>query len=263
VPDAPAVPAVIQPLSGRNYFGSAPWYRSYGYGSSDEDMTSTGIVSTDVRSKSKGTSKPRAFDVASKEYWMGLKARNVNFKQVVDGDKDWIKSHILPKGNESFSTEDEHKFRHDLLKCENSDEPVFQRTVMMDLIDRHQIADTLDYTCESQWQCERMPQRGGEAAKRMPKPKPDLAVAFKTDSILETYQQGDLGDHLQTMCPETLKEGQGDRAFHFLSIEAKGASGDLANCKAHRQNFNTATQALHNICVFMRMAGGELLESFF
>jgi hypothetical protein len=120
-------------------------------------MPSTDIVSTDARSKSKGTSKPGSFDVASKEYWMGLKARNVNFKQVVDGDKDWIESHILPKGNESFSTEDEHNLRLDLLECENSDEPVFQRTVMIDLIDRHQIADTLDYTCESQWQCERMP----------------------------------------------------------------------------------------------------------
>ena len=133
----------------------------------------------------------------------------------------------------------------------------------MSMINRHRLAENLDYTCESQWKCERMPQRGGEIASRMPKPKPDLAIAFKSESILESFQRNDLGDYIQTMCPEAHREGQGDRAFHFLSIEVKGAAGDVANCRAHRQNFNTATQALHNMFIFMRMAGNELLDAFF
>ncbi len=65
------------------------------------------------------------------------------------------------------------------------------------------------------------------------------------------------------MCPESAKENHRGRAFHFLSIEVKGASGEIANWTAHRQNFNTASQALHNMYFFMNEAGPETLEAFY
>lgn len=57
------------------------------------------------------------------------------------------------------------------------------------------------------------------------------------------------------MCPESVEPVKRDRAFHFLLIEAKGARTQNANWIAHRQNFNTASQALHNIYYFVEMAG--------
>lgn len=261
--DVLAVPAVNHLSALGKNLTSAPWYRSYGYGSSEEDMPSPSIVSSGRRSKAGGPAKPKPFDAGSKGFLMSLQGRNVEFDEVADESKEWIKQFILPEQNELSVTQDERHWELDLLKCAASEEAVFQRTVMMDLIDRHQLGGTLDYTCESQWQCARMPQRGGELANRMPKPKPDLAVAFISKPILPSFQQADLGDFRNTMCPENVKEGQYHRAFHFLSIEAKGASGDIANCKAHRQNFNTATQALHNMYFFMQKAGTEQLKGFF
>lgn len=132
------------------------------------------------------------------------------------------------------------------------DEAVFQRTIMMDWIDRHQLADVPDYSCESHWECVGMPQRPLTIAGRIASPRLDLVVASKTESILGTFEQYDLGAYLQTMCPEDKSDG----AFHFLSIAVEGVTADIAKCKAHGQNFNTATQALHNIlCSLMQMAG--------
>lgn len=261
VPDASGVLASNRPSVSNNYASTAPWFRSYGYASSEEDMALTTVMTSEAPSQKK--ERTRTFDLGSKKFLAGLRARNVELKEVTDRSRKWIENVILPEMDEGFDKEDEYHWEVDMSKCKLSDEAIFQRTIMMDLISRYQHADTLDYTCESQWDCFRMPQRGGELAKRMPMPKPDLAVAFKASAILSTFQQADLGDYINIMCPEVFKEDKCDRAFHFLSIEAKGASGEIANWKAHRQNFNTATQALHNIYFFMKMAGEKELEVFY
>jgi hypothetical protein len=260
VPDVSGVLAVNRPSVSDNYLSTAPWFRSYGYASSEEDMATTTVMTSEAPSQKKAT---RTFELGSKKFLAGLRARNVELKEVTDGSRKWIENVILPEMDEGSDTEDEYHWEVDMSKCKLSDEAIFQRTIMMDLISRYQLTDTLDYTCESQWDCVRMPQRGGELAKRMPMPKPDLAVAFKASAILSTFQQADLGDYINIMCPEVFKEDKCDRTFHFLSIEAKGASGEIANWKAHRQNFNTATQSLHNMYFFMKMAGEKELEEFY
>lgn len=205
--------------------------------------------------------KGRTFAPGSRQFLSGLVARNIYLTSVADERKDWIKTKILSRLDEALDTDEQHYWEIDMAKCKLSDEAVFQRTVMMHLIGRYQLAASLDYTCESQWDCLRMPQRGGEAGLRMPMPKPDLAVAFRASALLDVCEQADLGDYRNIMCPEVFKEDTCDRAFHFLSIEAKGVSGETSNWKAHRQNHNTASQALHNIFFFMNMA--QELEAFY
>ena len=101
------VPTTNTALSTGKYLGSAPWYRSYGYGSSDEDTESISVFSSDVRSKAKGPPKPKPFDVGSTYFYMGLKARNVNFKTVADVEIDWIKDVIIPKERARHTAEEE------------------------------------------------------------------------------------------------------------------------------------------------------------
>lgn len=259
------IPTISRPSTLNEYLRSTPWYRNDGFDTSDEDMASPSVATSEVRSKNQEKPKaPRCFELTSSNAVTVLAARNVDFDSVVDDDREWIKDKILPKSDESCSPEEEKNWGNDLAKCQISDEAIFQRTIMMDLINRHQLAGTLDYTCESQWTCpSSMPEMNTELASRMPKPKPDLAVAFKAKSLMPFNQQKDLDKLRCIMCPESSKEVKRDRAFHFLSVEVKGASGPLANWVAHRQNFNTATQALHNIYVFMNLAGKEALNMFY
>jgi hypothetical protein len=63
------------------------------------------------------------------------------------------------------------------------------------------------------------------------------------------------------MCAELAKDANDGRAFHFFSMEVKGAQGDLANRVAYCQNFNTASQALHDMYLFMKKADKE--DEFF
>jgi hypothetical protein len=228
-----------------------PWFRRFGYAISDDDMATGTGQNTDNQSQN------------TKEL-VSLDARNILDKAVVDEeDKKWIEEVILSVPNENGLSENELTWKADMSKCVMSDEAIFQRTIMIDLISRHQLANTLNWICESQWCCPSMPQKGGDLASRISKPKPDLAVAFQAEAILPPFQLSDLGDFRGIMCPELFMEKKRDRAFHFLSIEAKGAKGDLANWKAIRQNFNTATQALHNIYFFMNKAGEEYLKEFY
>jgi hypothetical protein len=242
---------------------SPPWYRSCGYGSSEEDMASSVVAPSDASSKQVKPRKPPPCKSSSNEFLAGLRASNIVDKQVVDDDKPWLEKVIASTTDVPVNAEEERNWNKDMSKCRVSDEPIFQRTVMMELINRHELAATLDYTCESRWTCERLPHRGSDFALRMPMPRPDLAVAFKATSILDEFQQCDLGNMIKVMCPEAYKEEKCDRAFHFLAIEVKGALGHITDWEAHRQNFNTASQALHNIYFFMEKAGPEDLDAFF
>ncbi len=160
--------------------------------------------------------------------------------------------------------EEEKYWKADLDKCEGADEAIFQRTIMMDIIDRHKLAYELDWVCESAWTCRRMPQKvsGLPNQCQTTPPKPDLAVAFKTKCVMgDKTELIDLGSLKGHMCAELAKDANDGRAFHFFSMEVKGAQGDLANRAAYCQNFNTATQALHNMYLFMEKAGME--DAFF
>lgn len=227
-------------------------------------MESAGVVTTTAPSEKSGKRGAGRVGIRNEVVVTILIGRNARLDPVPDEDEEWIKATILSKPSEKCSAEEERNWKKDLMKCKISDEAICQRTIMMDLINRHQLEDTLDYTCESEWKCpSSMPNRNSKLASRMPHPKPDLAVAFQAESILPFFQQADLENLRTIMCPESSKEVRRDRAFHFLSMEVKGAPGESAHLPAHRQNLNTATQALHNMYYFMSKAGPELLEAFY
>ncbi|MCJ1393374.1 hypothetical protein MMC18_006247 [Xylographa bjoerkii] len=231
---------------------TAAWYRRLGYDPSEtEDMTST----NDSTLSKNGESKPRNIPASKTPFLTGLTHRGVVVSSEADDRKAWITDMVFKEHRREATEEEEKNWTTDLNKCRTSDEAVFQRTIMMDVISRYDLEHTLDYICESPWQCERMPCRNGSLASRMAKPKPDLAVAFKCDSIVSPGYMPQLDDYQRYMCPESPKENKHTRAFHFFAMEVKGSQCTKDDYTGIRQNLNTASQALHNIYMFMEKAG--------
>lgn len=222
---------------------------------------STAQTLSEAISKATSGRRPRNIDSRSPLFLVALLERNISPETNTDpGRTDIIKS-IIPDQVAQLDEEEERKWAVDFAKCKRSNEPVFQRTIMMDIINRHCLADSLDWICESEWTCNRMPRKMKPGAVEVVMPKPDLAVAFKTSSLINDFQMIDLGDFRSHMCPENFKLDKIDRAFHFFSIEAKDTKAASANEVAINQNFNTASQALHNIYRFMAKAGK--LDTFY
>lgn len=218
---------------------------------------STAQLPSDAPSKATSGRRPKNIDSRSPLFHVALLERNVISRTNPDpGRSDIIRS-ILPDQETLLDDEEEKKWVVDFAKCERSNEPVFQRTIVMDIINRHGLADSLDWICESEWTCNRMPRRIKPGAVEVVMPKPDLAVAFKTSSLIGDFQMIDLGDFRSHMCPENFKLDKEDRAFHFFSIEAKDTKAASASDIANNENFNTASQALHNIYLFMAKAGKQ------
>jgi hypothetical protein len=209
-----------------------------------------------VKTKAAPRLKPndRKFDDA-------LQDRNIDTERTPDPNMSSIKELILEDSDAdctSAPAKEETNWQVDLLKCKDSNEAIFQRTIMMDLISRHELDRKLDYICEAPWTSSRMP--AGTPQIQICQPQPDLAVAFRSSilipggSLRNLSHLGELKGH---MCPEGFKKGQKDRAFHFFSVEVKGKLGRIGNTEAEFQNLNTASQALHNIYLFMKEAGEE------
>lgn len=200
-----------------------------------------------------------------------LLEHNINFVPgPVDDERleEWKKLvwRNLPHGQNQEGNDvggPEIRWQRDMSKCKVSNEAIFQRTIMMDIIERDELGDKLDYMCEVQWVADRMPRRN--KAVKLAQPKPDLAVAFKTASILpaglDLTEIMSLGKLTGNIFTEGMKKGEIDRSFYFLSIEVKGKGGHIGNNEAEYQNLNTAAQALHNIYLVMRKAKQE--EIFF
>jgi hypothetical protein len=83
--------------------------------------------------------------------------------------------------DQRYEPTEEAKWQTDLQKCQDS-KALFQRTIMMGLIDRHGLDPKLHYTCEVQWTSGRMPARHPQV--RISQPRPDLAVAFKSSALI-------------------------------------------------------------------------------
>ncbi|MCJ1383616.1 hypothetical protein MMC17_006730 [Xylographa soralifera] len=211
---------------------------------------------------SKGGKKPKIISVAATDvqFVHGLRDRGINFKAEPDKNIEDVRALILASRPGKPTEKEEKTWRNDLLKCGTSNEALFQRTIMMETIDRHKLGDHLDYMCESPWACTRMPQKNGDGLYRLALPKPDLAVAFKLEAVMPEAALRFLGDFEGAMCPESLnKEGSYDRAFPFFSMEVKGSQAVFGVSVANRQNFNNSSQGLYNIYRFMRKAGREAI----
>ena len=185
--------------------------------------------------------------------------RNINVKASVDQEKKTIAKLILTDRSTKPTKKEEEDWKRDFTKCKEEDEAQVQRTIMMELLDRHNLADTLDYVCESVWKCGPIPRTNniGTITRKISQPKPDLAMAFKTSCLISDLALGKLGAFKAHVCPESRKGSSASRAFHFFAIEVKGMQAEISNSTAHLQNLNTASQALHNMYLIMRKAGDE------
>ena len=262
----------------------ADWYTRWGYEPPEEDMTSSttntsGLSSEHPTKSGKSTSPKVVTRQADTEFFRnGLRRRGITFVSRKDDKIDVIRKLVLaarPKVPTASGEKLEDDWTADLVKCAKADEALIQRTIMMETIDRHELGEFLDYTCESSWTCKRMPLKPhkdkavviSKAVKDnrsvqakpiielMAKPRPDLHVAFKLEAIMDESSLPLLEDMKGCICPESSqKEGSDDRAFPFFSMETKSPQAAKGEPVANRQNFNTASQALHNIYQFMKEA---------
>ena len=236
------------------------WFQSYGGVPPEATMTPTcaSTAPTPSLAISKASSRrPRNIEARNPLFHVALLERNITSKADIDPGRSDITRSILSDQETQLDDEEERKWAVDFAKCERSNEPVFQRTIMMDIINRHGLADSLDWICESEWTCNRMPRKMKPGAVEVVMPKPNLAVAFKTSYLIKDYQMIDLGHLRSPMCPESFKLDKEDQAFHFFSIEAKDTKAASASEIAINRNLNTASQALHNIYLFMAQAGQQ------
>ncbi|KAI1427666.1 hypothetical protein F5Y12DRAFT_146282 [Xylaria sp. FL1777] len=152
-------------------------------------------------------------------------------------------------------------FDKDLEHCQHSaNEFVFQRTVVMSILNRHQIGDKFDFNCEGKWSL-----RGNyyvlpsTEENSIQDPKPDVAIFFRFNSLV-----GPGPYWKSTPIPDMFKacmspDGSIQRCFPFIFIEAKKGFHDLT--PALMANMHSASQALLNIYVWMSAAGHQ--DKFF
>jgi hypothetical protein len=166
----------------------------------------------------------------------------------------------------------------DLGFCRDQQEAIFQRTVMMAMINRHQLIfagnkrpielpeSALMFGVEATWSCPPMPTRRYEKKadknKEEPKtfatmPKPDLCVSFRTRKIVDSAHWKLLLPRTQQLiCYEGIEDDNNEagRAFGFFFVEAKRSRTEPDDKMALYQALNDASQALHNMYEFFREA---------
>ncbi|KAI1748248.1 hypothetical protein F4782DRAFT_517850 [Xylaria castorea] len=152
------------------------------------------------------------------------------------------------------------EFNDDLEHCKDpSNEAIFQRTVMMSIIDRSHLKTMFDFNCEGLWSLQGnypLPSTGGPD-DIITGPKPDLAIFFRFGSLVGadlTYQ----------FIPKELKscmnpDKHTPRCFPFIFIEAKKGFENIE--PAVIANMHSASQALFNIYVWMNKANQD--DAFF
>ncbi|KAI0530423.1 hypothetical protein GGR58DRAFT_508420 [Xylaria digitata] len=146
-------------------------------------------------------------------------------------------------------------FNKDLEHCKTpANKAVFQRTIMMSILDRHQISGKFDFNYEGQWlQQSNSYALSSTENNRIPAPNPDLAIFFSFDSLVGEgpyWRSMPLSDSFKLcMSPG----GDIERCFPFTFIEAKMGFHDLT--PALMANMHSASQALFNIYVWMSEAG--------
>jgi hypothetical protein len=169
-------------------------------------------------------------------------------EDLVDGIASWKPLHGL------FSTSN-REFRQDTELCLCSNEAVLQRTVMTSLIDRWQLSQIFTFNCEGQWSLPEHSIPTSGPAGSISSPKPDLAIFFKLENLT-----ADISAPIPSPINDCLRPDGGQwRCLPFLFIEAKRARHDLD--PALMANAYSASQALYNIYIWMKLAGE--LDTFF
>ncbi|KAI1750268.1 hypothetical protein F4782DRAFT_532591 [Xylaria castorea] len=175
-------------------------------------------------------------------------------QELFDAINEW-------KSTVHMATTTNRDFNKDLEHCKYpANEAVFQRTVMMSILNRHQISDQFDFNCEGQWSLRSnyyaLPSTEENSISA---PKPDLAIFFRFNSLVGQgpyWKSAPIRDDLR---PCMSPDGYIQRCFPFIFIEAKKGFRDLT--PALMANMHSASQALFNIYVWMSEAGHQ--DKFF
>jgi hypothetical protein len=150
----------------------------------------------------------------------------------------------------------EEHFSNDVTRCTFSNEAVLQRTIMMEIIDRHQLHNFITFNSEGQWKQNNSDCLISIDSDMVTLPKPDLNMSFKLDSFNKSAPIP--GNLRACFRPDGEKEKHG-RCFPFLFFEVKRAKHDLE--VALMANLHSASQALLNIYAWMVRA--QQTEVFF
>ncbi|KAL9078480.1 MAG: hypothetical protein Q9157_002601 [Trypethelium eluteriae] len=216
-----------------------------------------------------------------------LEDRNVQLEETTQWiDPEWEYLHTYDFGRKpdepSITNFLDRLWLADLDFCRGQQEAMFQRTVMMAMINRHQLISAgnekptdlsksvLMFSVEATWNCPPMPTRrywnptGKESKIWTTYPKPDLCVSFRRHNIIEKGDWNTLPNATRHLiCYEGIKGGfnEADRAFGFFFVEAKRSRFHPDHEVTLHQVLNDASQALHNMYEFFREA--QQLQVFF
>lgn len=148
-------------------------------------------------------------------------------------------------------------FDGDLEYCRyTTNETIFQRTVMMSIINRSCLKEKFDFNCEGNWSRGTYPLPSTNGPDDIiTGPKPDLAIFFKYGSLVGT----DIVSRSAAI-PDDLKscispDNDQLRCFPFIFIEAEKGFDNLKH--AVLANMHSASQALFNIYAWMNRAGDD------
>lgn len=208
---------------------------------------------------------------------VGLAERNVAPESCHDPYIEHIQSLTSKTSKETQLEKTRHvrAWKLDLQKTRDDPlEPVFQRTIMVSMIDRHRFIydreeasiPILDFAVERTWKCPPMPSRVlfDPQPKCLTQPKADLALAFRQFAIFQRESWQELPDAMRSLiCYEGQATGREVRVFHFMTIEGKNSFKTPDDEVGLSQNLNNASQSLHNMYEFFREAGDEHLRTFF
>jgi hypothetical protein len=153
-------------------------------------------------------------------------------------------------------------FESDIQHCQLSNEAVFQRTVLMSIIDRWRLTDMFDFNCEGHWSLQGkhfpLPSTQGPSDK-ISGPKPDLAIFFNFESLIGRDPLSNSAPIPPDLTTCIRPDTSFHRCFPFVFIEAKKGFHDLT--KALYANMHSASQALLNIYAWMERVGHD--DAFF
>ena len=160
------------------------------------------------------------------------------------------------KSRVSLAKITQEHFSSDVTRCTFSNEAMLQRTIMIEIIDRHQLHHFLTFNSEGQWKQHYSDCLISTDSDVVTLPKPDLNVSFKLDSFDKSAPIP--GNLKQSFRPDSTGQKYG-RCFPFLFFEVKRATDNLE--VALMANLHSASQALLNIYAWMVRA--QHAEIFF
>ena len=251
-------------------------YKSIGY-LPPLDESTLDLLEQVLSDPSMGKTGGRINPIDQESFRVGLGERNVALEPCHDPYLDHIQSLTskTPKETQLEKRRHVRAWELDLQKTRNDPlEPVFQRTIMMSMIDRHRFIydredasiPVLDFSVERIWKCPPMPSRVlfDPQPKCLTQPKADLALSFRQFAIFQRRSWHELPDAMRSLlCYEGQATGKEVRVLHFMTIEGKNSFKSPDDEVALSQNLNNASQSLHNMYEFFREAGDEHVQIFF